>query len=78
MHAARGWHNPPALLGVQDPRDRQLRRPGDATSANKTTSEVGVIMAGKPRGANSTSARKMGEKGRLARCQEPVTQVPSG
>lgn len=52
------------------PRGRQLRRPQDATSANKTTntegSEVGVTMAGKPRGAASTSARKMGEEGRLA------------
>lgn len=69
MHAARGYHNQPVLLGVQHPRDRQVRRLEDATSAHKTTSEVGVIMAGNPRGADGTSARKMGEKGRLAKCQ---------
>lgn len=31
-------------------------------------------MADNPRGAASTSARKMCEKGRLARCQEPVAK----
>lgn len=74
IHAcSRGCHNPPA---VQDPRARRPRRHEDAKSASQTKpiqkSEVGVILAGKPRGAVGTNARKMGEHqtaGRLGRCQ---------
>ena len=51
---------------------RGLSADEDATSADKTTQNQSPrLVRVKPRGAVGTSARKMGERGRLARCQEP-------